>query len=173
TKQYEIMKNTGIFYGSTTGTTLEVAEMIAKCLGIKESDIHNVATTAPSEVAAYDLLLLGTSTWGDGEMQDNMDDFSHGLEVMDLSGKEIALFGCGDESMSDTFCNAVGELYSRLKDTGAKFIGAGFGTDGYSFDSSEADKDGHAVGLLIDNVNHPDLTQGRIEDWCRMVAAQE
>lgn len=106
-------------------------------------------------------------------MQDNMDDFSHGLEVMDLSGKEIALFGCGDESMSDTFCNAVGELYSRLKDTGAKFVGAGFGTDGYSFDSSEADKDGHAVGLLIDNVNHPDLTQGRIEDWCRMVAAQE
>ena len=150
------MKNTGIFYGSTTGTTLEVAEMIAKCLGIKESDIHNVATTAPSEVAAYDLLLLGTSTWGDGEMQDNMDDFSHGLEVMDLSGKEIALFGCGDESMSDTFNNAIG-----------------IGTDGYSFDSSEADKDGYAVGLLIDNVNHPDLTQGRIEDWCRMVAAQE
>ena len=45
------MKKTGIFYGSTTGTTLEVAEMIAKCLGIKESDIHNVATTAPSAVA--------------------------------------------------------------------------------------------------------------------------
>ena len=54
------MKKTGIFYGSTTGATLEVAEMIAKCLGIKESDIHNVATTAPSAVAPYEVLILGS-----------------------------------------------------------------------------------------------------------------
>lgn len=167
------MKNTGIFYGSTTGTTLEIAEMIAKCLGIKESDIHNVATTAPSDVAPYEVLILGSSTWGDGEMQDNMDDFSRGLEVLDLKGKDIALFGCGDETMHDTFCNAVGELYSRLKDTGARFIGEGFGTEGYSFDHSKAEIDGNTLGLLIDNVNHQDLTESRIQAWCKTVVAQE
>ena len=162
------MKNTGIFYGSTTGTTLEVAEMIAKCLGIKESDIHNVATTAPSEVAAYDLLLLGTSTWGDGEMQDNMDDFSHGLEVMDLSGKEIALFGCGDESMSDTFCNSVGEIYHRLHDTHAQFVGP-FNNAGYDYEYSSSDVNGMIVGLCIDEVSHPEETEGRIKAWCEEI----
>ncbi len=167
------MKKTGIFYGSTTGATLEVAEMIAKCLGIKESDIHNVATTAPSAVAPYEILILGTSTWGDGEMQDNMDDFSRGLDVLDLNGKDIALFGCGDETMNDTFCNAVGELYSRLKDTGARFIGQGFTTEGYVFDHSKAVVDGKSVGLLLDNVNHPDTVQSRIEAWCKTVAAEE
>lgn len=167
------MKKTGIFYGSTTGATLEVAEMIAKCLGIKESDIHNVATTAPSAVAPYEVLILGTSTWGDGEMQDNMDDFSRGLEVLDLNGKDIALFGCGDETMNDTFCNAVGELYSRLKDTGARFIGQEFTTEGYAFDHSKAVVDGQSVGLLLDNVNHPDTVQSRIEAWCKTVEAEE
>ena len=82
--------------------------------------------------------------------------------------------------MSDTFCNAVGELYSRLKDTGARRLSvlASEPTD-IALTVPEADKDGYAVGLLIDNVNHPDLTQGRIEigavwslrrNSCRLIA---
>ena len=55
---------TGIFYGSTTGTTEAVAQDIARMLGIPASDIHNVAETSPDAVAPYDLLILGSSTWG-------------------------------------------------------------------------------------------------------------
>ena len=75
--------------------------------------------------------------------------------------------------MNDTFCNAVGELYSRLKDTGARFIGQGFTTEGYAFDHSKAVVDGQSVGLLLDNVNHPDTVQSRIEAWCKTVEAEE
>lgn len=166
------MKKTGIFYGSTTGTTEAVAKKIAQTLGVADEDVKNVAKSAPSDVAPYEVLLLGTSTWGSGELQDDWYDFADGLSALDLKGKKIGLFGCGDESMSDTFCNAVGELYKRLKPTGAEFIGE-FNTDGYSYDETEADVDGHIVGLLIDEVNHPELTDGKIKAWCEEIISEE
>ncbi|MDE5688530.1 MAG: flavodoxin [Paramuribaculum sp.] len=165
------MKKIGIFYGSTTGTTEEVANKIAGKLGVDAADVYNVAETAPDKVGDYDVLLLGSSTWGDGELQDDWYDFIDGLQALDLKGKEIAVFGCGDESMTDTFCNAVGIIYDRLQETGAKFIGD-FNADGYSYDASKADVGGRIVGLIIDETNHPELTDKRIADWCAEVQAQ-
>lgn len=166
------MKKTGIFYGSTTGTTKDVAERIAKALDVKPEDIHDVAQSAPSDVAPYDVLLFGSSTWGNGELQDDWYSFANGLQSLDLKGKEIAYFGCGDESMTDTFCNAVGELYRRLQPTGAKVIGD-FNADGYTFDHSDADIDGHFIGLVLDEVNHPELTDERIKQWAEVVKSEE
>lgn len=58
------------FYGSTTGSTEAVAQDIARLLGVAESDLHNVADTPADEADKYDLLLLGSPTWGCGELQD-------------------------------------------------------------------------------------------------------
>ncbi len=91
------MKKIGIFYGSSTGITSEVAEDIAKFMGVGSNDVHDVAKSAPSDVAGYDVLILGSSTWGAGNLQDDWYDFLDGLEVLDLEGKVVALFGCGDE----------------------------------------------------------------------------
>ena len=158
------MKKIGIFYGSSTGATRHVAYEIARTLGVPDNDVHDVAKSAPSEVAPYDLLVMGTSTWGDGDMQDSWYDFSDGLQALDLHGKEIALFGLGDETMAYTFCNAVGDLYDRLQDTGAEFIGE-YPADCYDYTCSNAERDGHIVGLLLDNVNHENLTAERIKGW--------
>ncbi len=159
------MKKIGIFYGSTTGTTENVAHMIAKCLGVEQSDVHNTASTPPSATAGYDVLILGASTWEAGDLQDDMDTFLDGLQVIDLSGKMVAIFGCGDDSMSDTYCNSVGEIYHRLHDTHAEFF-APFNNDGYTYNNSESDIKGMTVGLCIDNVNHPEDTEVRIKEWC-------
>ena len=78
---------TGIFYGSTTGATEAVAQDIARMLGIPDSDIHNVAETSPDAVAPYDFLILGSSTWGCGELEDDWYGFLDVLEKKDLSGK--------------------------------------------------------------------------------------
>ena len=160
-----IMEKIGIFYGSTTGNTAAVAKKIADCLGVAESDVHDVAKTAPSKVADYDVLVLGSSIWGDGDMQDDMHDFIDGVSAIDLKGKKMALFGCGDETMTETFCNAVGEMHDALKDTGVRFIG-NYNTDGYEFNHSDSVKDNVAEGLLIDNVNHEEMTDNRIAAWC-------
>lgn len=166
------MKPTGIFYGSTTGQTRDAAYKIAADLGIKPADVYNVAETAPSAVGKYDNLILGTSTWGDGDLEDDWMDFIDGLESLDLKGRKVALFGCGDETMTETFCNGVGILYDRLGGTGATFIGTGFPIDCFSFAASKAVKGGRACGLLLDNVNHEQLTDTRISEWSKSIAPE-
>ncbi|MDE6529091.1 MAG: flavodoxin [Muribaculaceae bacterium] len=168
------MKKIGVFYGSETGTTADVARRIARLLDVDENGVFDVADTAPSQVGSFDLLVFGTSTWGDGELEENWEDFVAGLEAMDLSGKDIALFGCGDETMSDTFCSGVGVLYDRLKDTGARFI-APYNTIGYTFEHSAAKPDNalEAVGLLLDEVNHPELSATRIAGWTTLIKDTE
>lgn len=159
------MKKIGIFYGSTTGTTETLASTIADALGVDSADVHNVSDLNDDEIAKYDVLLLGTSTWGAGDLQDDWYDGLDTLKAANLEGKTIALFGCGDcESYADTFCGAMGQIYDALQDKGAKFVGS-VPTDGYNFEDSEAAKDGHFVGLAIDDVNESDKTEERVANW--------
>lgn len=162
------MKKYGIFYGSLTGTTADVAGRIARELGVDNTDVHDVKDTAPSKLGDYEELILGTSTWGDGEIENDWYDFLDGAQALDLKGKRMAVFGCGDESMSHTFCNGVGELYTRMLPTGVTPVGA-FNVDGYDFEKSDAYIDGKYVGLLLDEVNHPDLTDARIKAWVALI----
>ncbi len=159
------MKKTGIFYGSSTGTCQEIAKSIAKKLGISNNDVIDIANANASQIESYDNLLLGTSTWGVGDMQD---DWYEGINIVksaNLSGKTVALFGCGDsESYCDTFCDGMGEIYNSLKGTGCAFIGQ-VPADDYSFSSSNAIVGDKFVGLAIDDVNESDKTERRISSW--------
>lgn len=158
------MKKYGIFYGSVSGTTADVARRIGRCLKVSDEDIHDVGADAPDRLGDYEVILLGSSTHGCGELADDWFDFADGAVALDLSGHKIALFGCGDENMEDTFCDAVGELYDRFKNTGATFIGE-FPADCYTFSHSKA-KDGSTMrGLCLDEENHPELTDSRIAEW--------
>ncbi|MBO7635435.1 MAG: flavodoxin domain-containing protein, partial [Paludibacteraceae bacterium] len=62
------MKKIGIFYGSSTGVCESIAEKIAEKLQIASSDV-NTPDKISSMAADYDVLLLGSSTWGSGELQ--------------------------------------------------------------------------------------------------------
>lgn len=159
------MKKTGIFFGSSTGYTADAANRIGRALGVDMADIYDVANTAPSKIGDYDLIILGSSTWGDGDIQDDFADFLDGIEAMDLTGKTVAIFGCGDETM-DSFCGAVGKIYRRMQPTGAKFVGE-FNADGYDYTGSDAKIDGSFVGLVLDEVNRPELTDSRIAAWVK------
>lgn len=162
------MKSTVVVYGSSTGTCQSIAEQIASKLGVEALEVTNLTADV---VAANENLLLGTSTWGAGELQD---DWYDGLDVLkgaDLSGKTVALFGFGDaESYSDTFCGAMAEIYNVVKEGGANVIGE-VSTDGYTFDDSEAVVDGKFVGLALDDVNEDDKTEGRIDAWLESIKA--
>lgn len=156
------MKKTGIFYGSSSGVTGEIADKLAAKLG---ADVYDVAETSVDTVQGYELLILGSSTWGAGDLQDDWEDFLPKLKKQDLSGKAVALFGTGDaSSFGDTFCDAVGTIWAALQGTGCTFCGK-IPADGYSYDASTAEVDGSLVGLLLDEVNEDDQTAGRIDHW--------
>lgn len=165
------MKKTGIFYGSTTGTTESVARLIAEKLGVSPADVHDVSKLDAALAESYEALILGTSTWGDGELQDDWYDGIKVLKNANLSGKTIALFGCGDsESYSDTFCDGMGILFEDLKDSGCTFVGAVSDSD-YTYASSVAVADGKFVGLALDDVNESDRTDARVLAWTEMLKA--
>lgn len=162
------MSKIGIFYGSSTGTTEDIANRIADQLGVAGGDIYDVAEADAADADAYDTILLGSSTWGDGELQDDWYDFMEELKEH-LDGKKVGFFGTGDsDSYADSFCDAVGILYDEVADSGCTTIGS-MPTDGYNYEESLAERNGHFVGLLIDEVNEDDMTDERIEAWVKTI----
>lgn len=159
------MKRIGIFFGSSGGVTEGVANQIAEKLGVASGDVYNVASASPADLGGYEVLLLGSSTWGAGDLQDDWYDFLPKIQKLDLSDKLVALFGCGDSaSFGDTFCDAIGTIYQDLQGTGCQFIGSVDAAD-YSYTDSTAVVDGRFVGLALDEMNEDSLTPGRIDAW--------
>lgn len=154
---------TAIFYASSTGNSEEIANKIAQELG--EVEVFDISSTNIEEINKYDKLIIGGSTWGEGELNDDWDESWDAFTSLDLSNKTIALFGLGDqESYSDEFCNALGIMYEHISSTNANIIGF-TSSEGYDHDDSKAEIDGKFVGLVIDEDNQDDLTDERIKLW--------
>ena len=163
------MKATIVVYGSSTGTCEAIAEKIAEKLGCEAVNVQDLTAEVVND---NQNLILGTSTWGAGELQDDWYDGLKVLQDTDLSEKTIALFGCGDcESYGDTFVGGIGELYNGIKESGARFVGA-VDTNEYTFDDSEAVVDGKFIGLPLDDVNEDDKTDARIEAWIALISPE-
>ncbi len=159
------MKKIGIIYGSSTGNTASVAETIAEKLSDYEVETIEVAEANEDNFTAQDVLIIGSSTWGMGDLQDDWEDFLPQLEDVDLTGKTVALFGLGDsDSYPDTFCDAIGTLYDFFEEKGCNMIGK-VSTDGYTFDESAAVRDDQFVGLALNEDGESDLTEERVDNW--------
>ncbi len=130
-------------------------------------DILNVADIKASDLQSYKNLILGASTWGIGDLQDDWDTFLPDLSSEDLNGKKVALFGLGDaEAYADSFVDGIGTIYEEIKNKGAEIIGH-VETEGYKFDDSRAVFDGKFIGLPLDEDNEDDLTETRIDSWLK------
>jgi flavodoxin I len=160
----------GLFYGTQTGTTMSIADVFVRAFnGNIAYSAELAASVAPAELTTFDALVLGTSTWGDGELPDTLQDWFHNFDQVDLSGKLVALFGLGDQAGYPThFCSAMGTLYEKVIERGATVVGF-TQRDGYDFDESHALVDGYLCGLALDEVNQPQLSQERIDSWVAFV----
>lgn len=163
------MKDTIIVYGSTSGNCESVANRIAEALGVDSSSVISASNLTSEIVSNAANLLLGSSTWGSGDLQD---EWYEGVEVIksaNLAGKIVAVFGCGDScGFSTTFCEAMKTLYDAAESAGAKMIGS-VSTDGYTFDDSTAVVNGKFVGLALDEDNESDKTDERIAAWIEYI----
>jgi flavodoxin I len=164
------MSNKAIFYGSTSGNTEAAAKKIKEYIG--EAELINVNSLDVASMTAYDNIIIGTLTWGVGDLQDDWGMLIDQLSGLNLSGKKIAFFGTGDqEAYSDTYVDAIGILYDALQNSKAEFIGA-WPTDGYNHSDSKAERNGVFVGLALDDDNQPELTEQRIKQWVEQIKAE-
>ncbi len=162
------MEKSAIFFGSNGGATESIANQIAKKIG-NGIEVLNVANVDAADAEKYTNIILGTSTWGIGDLQDDWEGFLPNLIKIDLSGKTIALFGLGDaSSYGDSFVDGIGTIYEEIKDKGCTLVGQ-VETDGYSFEDSKAVYDGKFIGLPLDEDNESDQTESRIDNWLEQI----
>ena len=144
------MDKVTVIYGSSTGNTETAAKWVREALsaaGVK-ADILNAADIKAAAIAPYDLIIFGSSTWGQGEIQDDFLGVYDGLTEKVLCGKEVAVFGCGDSDMfPDNFCQAVDMIAGKAKECGAEVMGELFKIDG-DVDAYESDIKEWAKGLI-------------------------
>ncbi|MCR5084838.1 MAG: flavodoxin [Succinivibrionaceae bacterium] len=158
-----------LFYGTFKGTTRRVARQIAHELGESHVDLYDIKDGGEA-MSRYGRLIIGTSTWSIGALQEDWDRFLPRLQSLDLNGKVVALFGTGDQvGYPDTFLDGMGMLFETFQYRGARFVGF-WPTQGYNFTSPLPILDhDHFVGLAIDEDNQAELTAGRIKRWCEMI----
>ena len=154
---------TGIFYGSTTGNTENAAELIGKL--IENAQVQSIADASKDDLEKYDLLILGTSTWGWGELQDDWANALETLKSANLAGKAVALFGLGDqEAYADTFVDGMLPLSEAAIAAGARLVGR-WPTSGYHHQGSTAQDGDDFLGLALDEENQGEESKERINRW--------
>jgi flavodoxin I len=146
----KIMKKTLIVYGSTTGNTEMVANWIKDELEAsgEQADLFDAAEIKPETVLDYSLIVLGSSTWGTGEIQDDFAEFYDAMSYEHFKGKKVAVFGCGDSDMfPDYFCQAVDMIAEKAIVCGADVALEVLKIDG-DIDSYKSDAQGWAKRLI-------------------------
>lgn len=160
------MATIGLFYGTQTGNTQTIAELIQKEFGGDSIvELCDIADASPNDFEPYAYVIIGCPTWNIGELQSDWEGFYDELDAIAFSGKKIAYFGAGDQvGYADNFQDAMGILEEKISSLGGQTVGQ-WPTDGYDHSESKAVKNGMFVGLAIDEDNQSDLTDSRVKTW--------
>ncbi len=155
------MSDITVIYGSTTGSTESAAHKIAEKLGAACINI----TQASANDFQSPVLILGTSTWGCGDLQDDWQAGLPLLEQVDWKNKQAALFGQGDQyGFGDTYLDGMGTLCQTILAHGARLIGKTSAKE-FAHSASLAQQDDQFCGLALDDTNESELTNARIDAW--------
>lgn len=174
------MARIGIFFGTDTGRTRLVAKQIARKLGEAADAPVNIGRSTLADFLAYDALIVGSPTLGDGMLpgestglsQPSWEEFIPQLTDVDLSGKTIAIFGLGDQKKyPDEFVDAIGLLHDAFAARGARIVGR-WPTEGYTFSASKAVDGDDFLGLALDQHHQPVLTEERIDCWLAQISPE-
>lgn len=165
------MSKIGIFFGSSSGVTRAAAELLSEQFSDAELIDMEEDFDGIEQFEEFDVLLLGSSTWGQGDPQRDWVDplYDLGNDSPDLSGKKVAFFGGGDQKThGEHFLSALGKMHDLFVSLGAQAYGF-TSVSGYDYKYSLAERDGKFCGLGIDDVNQEDLTEERVVGWANQL----
>lgn len=164
---------TVIIYGSSTGNTKNVAEMLKDALGNVDY-LKNVTEITPADFSVPENIILGIPTWHIGELQDDWAAMLPMIEQVNpnVTGKKLAIFGLGDaKGYPDTYVDAIQMLWEPFEKRGAKLFGY-WPTKGYEFQKSKALKGDKFMGLVIDIENQDNLSDSRVKAWATQIKGE-
>ncbi len=160
------MKKIAIVYSFNTQKTSKVVKRIEDAFGKDwKVDKVNVEEITSEKFLGYEMLICGTATWFDGELPNHWDEFLPDLEDIDLRKKRIALFGLGDQKgYPENFLDGMGILADLMEGQGARLVGF-TSTEGYSYESSKAERGDQFCGLGIDYETQGSKNKERVAAW--------
>ncbi|MEA1919686.1 MAG: flavodoxin [Campylobacterota bacterium] len=169
------MASVGIFVGSSSGITQSAGEKLEELF--EGSELINMEEDYDDleQFDEFDVLLIGSSTWGQGDPQRDWVDPLYEMEneEPDFSGKKVAFFGAGDQDThGEEFVSALAKMKEVFTTLGADTEYGYWSTDGYNYKASHAEKDGKFCGLAIDDINQEDLTEDRVTQWATQVKSE-
>ena len=168
------MDTIGLIYGSDTGFTEEITNAIIDKWQLSEIEVYEASYVKNSDIENFDILFLGLSTWYDGDLQSDWENYFKKFETLDFTNKTIAIYGLGDQyGYGEYFIDGVGILAKMIIEKGGKIIGE-WPTEGYEYEVSKAEIEGKDLfyGLAIDEDNQPELTEERIDSWITILENQ-
>ena len=160
----------GLFYGSSTCYTEMTAEKIQQAWG-ERVQLHNIADDGVAAMEDYDYLIVGIPTWDYGELQEDWENHWDELSSLDLSGKQIACFGQGDQvGYPQWYQDALGYLHDKLQLCGATMVGYTPVT-GHTFEESQGltDDESQFLGLALDDETQFELSEQRLALWLQQL----
>jgi flavodoxin I len=167
------MRAVGLFFSTQTGNTETAAGVIGEKTGLEATDLGEVSA---EDLAGYDGLIIGAPTWNTGADEyrtgTTMDDYLDEIRGLAMSGKPVAVFGCGDsQGYGDNFCDAIEEMHGAFKEAGAKMVGY-VDSSAYQHEESKSDVDGKFLGLPLDQDNEDDMTEERVDAWVSQLKSE-
>jgi flavodoxin long chain len=137
-------------------------------------DVDSLKGSVETEFAKHGALIIGTPTWNTGadtqRSGTGWDElyYSDKLPASLLRNKKVAVFGLGDQiSYGENYADATGELYDVFAALGCDMVHYAhvIPDDSYEHSASKSIRDDKFCGLLLDEINQEDLTDGRIAKW--------
>lgn len=112
-----------IVYGSTTWNTQTVAEEIESCLSAEghEVTIDSWSNVVPKNLFNFNFTFIWSSTWWDGDLQDDMVEFVDELANQKMTWVKCAVFACWMSSFPH-FCWAGHKIRNALIESQATVV---------------------------------------------------
>lgn len=120
------MNTATILFGTETGNAEMVADELSTALDPFGfiGEVHSMADYPVEDLCGQQMVILITSTYGEGDLPDTAIPFFETLKERkpDLSSTRFAAFGLGDSSY-DTYNNGIATMIEAVTDLGATQIG--------------------------------------------------
>lgn len=132
----------GIIYGSNSGGTHEVAELIRDILirHGNEAEVINARDANPDMFGRYDVIVFGSCTWEhitatkrlEGAMQEHFRALATKMNGKKYQDTKFAVFALGDSSYT-SFCSAANHLEILVRQVGGQKVGETLRIDKYFY----------------------------------------
>lgn len=166
------MEKIGLFYGSDTGVTDDITRDFISYWEDDNLEVMPIEDACVADFEAYNMLILGLSTWYDGDLQSDWEVFFDDFKTIDFTNKTVAIYGLGDQiGYAEYFIDGVGILAKVILENGGDLVGY-WSTEGYRFTDSVALTDAEKLefyGLALDHDNESQLTDARLKTWIAQI----